>query len=84
MAMTLRWLDTHYGCFRMTLDDLEQLTDEMVHDVYKGMNVSKDTIEKAKQLAEQESKESYEEQQEKELKAEWAYNLYLTCIFSSS
>lgn len=64
----------------MTLDDLEQLTDEMVHDVYKGMNVSKETIEKAKQLAEQESKESYEEQQEKELKAEWAYNLYLTCI----
>lgn len=68
----------------MTLDDLEQLTDEMVHDVYKGMNVSKETIEKAKHLAEQESKESYEEQQEKELKAEWAYNLYLTCIFSSS
>nr|XP_022336466.1 UPF0764 protein C16orf89 homolog [Crassostrea virginica] len=70
IKMTLRWLDTHYGCFRMTLADLEQLTDEMVNEIYEGRNVSKATVEKAKVAAEEESKESFEKEQAKELKEE--------------
>lgn len=48
MVMILCWLDKYYGCFRMILDDFEQLIDEMVYDVYKGMNVFKEMIEKVK------------------------------------
>ncbi|XP_061162327.1 UPF0764 protein C16orf89 homolog [Saccostrea echinata] len=70
MKMVLRWLDARVGCFRMTLDDLEQLTDQMVNDVYKNLNVSKATYEKAKLQAEQESKETYEKEEAEELKAE--------------
>ncbi|XP_056008776.1 UPF0764 protein C16orf89 homolog isoform X2 [Ostrea edulis] len=65
MEMTLRWLDTHFGCFRMTLPELEKLTDEMVNDVFKNRNISAATIKKYKIQAEQESKESFEKEQEK-------------------
>lgn len=49
----------------MTLPELEKLTDEMVNDVFKNRNISAATIKKYKIQAEQESKESFEKEQEK-------------------
>jgi hypothetical protein len=65
MKMVLRWLDTRFGCFRMTLPELEHIADQMVDDVFKGRNMSAATIEKLKIQAEQESKESFEKEEAK-------------------